>query len=860
MTDLVLINPAAAHGLYGPLGSEFVAVEPPLFCRLIACYIRDRGYEVKIIDAEALHLPAQAVAKMVDEINPTLVCIAAYGHQPSASSQQMFGAREVAEALAASYSQPHVIMVGGHPSALPGRTLREEVVEYVGVGEGPLTILGLLRGDDFGAIPGLVYWNGPLVVQNKSAPSIELSELRGDAWDLLPMDKYRAHQWQCLDDLSKRQPYASIYTSLNCPFACSFCCIAAPFGDHKYRTRDPKSVVDEIEHLYSEYGVSTIKITDEMFVLRPNHYLAICQGLIDRGLGDKLNVWSYARVDTVKPETLSVIRKAGIRWLALGIESGSKHVRDGANKKMKTEDIIGTVRAIQSHGINVIGNFMVGLPDDTAETMKQTYDLAIECMPDWSNWYCFPKGTPVYTPSGARPIESLRKNDFVLSQSGRTRVVRPLQRKFSGWLYSIKARYLPSIEATPEHPILVSSISHSSKNVRQIGIPRWSEPKALKPFISHFKDHDAVIVPKAILAGRDTFVDFSPFVLGQVGGGRVGGQLGEIGRRFLVPWALTNELAELFGWYVAEGSRFSRKNNQIGFSLGANEPENVDRVRLLVEKCFGYKTQILSGKGNMKNVRRISLTSKVLIRALPAIFGETSLTKHAPDFIMNAPADKVASFLLGYIAGDGTSHPNEKGQFAVSTASEVLARQLILLFMKIGIIPGCLDIPANERGNKLVKRQNRHFRLSWTTGDTQKHYYYDENAFYIPIKSISRRRYNGKVYNIETGDHTYAMPFIVHNCTMAYPGSALYTQALKEGRKLPPNWKSFSQHNEDTFPLSNENLTSAEILKFRDEAFTAFFTDPRYLSHVERKFGREALEHVRSMTTYKLKRKLLEAA
>jgi radical SAM superfamily enzyme YgiQ (UPF0313 family) len=213
------------------------------------------------------------------------------------------------------------------------------------------------------------------------------------------MSAYRAHSWQCLDDLSQRQPYASIYTTLGCPFKCSFCMINAPFESNRYRMRRPGSVVEEIERLYQKYGVKTLKIADEMFVLAPRHYLAICEGLAASGLGEIMNIWSYSRVDSINPNNLNTLRRGGIRWLALGIESGSALVRDGANKKMRTEDIVGTVRAIQDAGINVIGNFMFGLRDDTKETMQQTLDLALECRVDWANFYstmAYP-GSALYT-------------------------------------------------------------------------------------------------------------------------------------------------------------------------------------------------------------------------------------------------------------------------------------------------------------------------------------------------------------------------------------------------------------------------------------------------------------------------------
>ncbi len=97
--------------------------------------------------------------------------------------------------------------------------------------------------------------------------------------------------------------------------------------------------------MHNKYGVKTIKIIDEMFVLNERHVLALCDELIARNYG--LNIWAYARVDTVKPHLLEKLRKAGIRWLALGIEFGSEHVRDGAEKSFSQSEIIEVVRQIQ---------------------------------------------------------------------------------------------------------------------------------------------------------------------------------------------------------------------------------------------------------------------------------------------------------------------------------------------------------------------------------------------------------------------------------------------------------------------------------------------------------------------------------
>jgi radical SAM superfamily enzyme YgiQ (UPF0313 family) len=179
-----------------------------------------------------------------------------------------------------------------------------------------------------------------------------------------------------------------VITSFNCPYRCNFCNIATPFGGSGYKTRSAESVVDEIEMLHRDHGVYFIKFVDEMYLLKPSHYVPIAEKLYERGLGDKINIWCYGRVDSVKPETLTLLRNSGVRWIALGIESGDADVRDGADKRLRTSDIVGTVREVQNHDISVIGNFMFGFRDDNLGTMQATLDLALECLPEWANFYC----------------------------------------------------------------------------------------------------------------------------------------------------------------------------------------------------------------------------------------------------------------------------------------------------------------------------------------------------------------------------------------------------------------------------------------------------------------------------------------
>lgn len=404
--DVVFVNPGNRKAVYQELGDTFSAIEPPSLAGLFADYIRRKGLSVAIVDAPAHNLSPEGVAQFIKKhYQPTLIVMVVYGFQPSASTQNMPAAGETCREIKKVLPDSSILMTGTHAAALPERTLREEAVDFVCDREGPETILqtalALKAGDvNFTVIPSLWYWEDKVVKSNPPGPLMKDldGEMPAVAWDLLPMDKYRAHNWHCFEHIFERQPYVSMHTSLGCPYKCSFCCINAPFGGSSYRTWSPDSVIKEIDILVNKYNVKNIKFVDEMFVLKPNHVLGICDHIIERGYN--LNIWAYARVDTVKDAFLDKLNRAGFRWLALGIESGSKHVRDGVEKgRFGSIDIIKTVRKIQEAGINVIGNYIFGLPDDTYESMQETLDLALEANCEFANFYCamaYP-GSKLYT-------------------------------------------------------------------------------------------------------------------------------------------------------------------------------------------------------------------------------------------------------------------------------------------------------------------------------------------------------------------------------------------------------------------------------------------------------------------------------
>jgi len=238
------------------------------------------------------------------------------------------------------------------------------------------------------------------------------ADLPGYAWDLLPykkrpLDMYRAHFWHAGFDFEKRTPFAAIYTSLGCQFACDFCMInivnRTDNRDHidashsnRMRFWSPSWVQKQMQIL-ADFGVKALRISDEMFFLNKKFYEPILSNAVDADYG--FNMWTYSRIDTVRPDYLELFEKAGVSWLALGVEAGNQSVRQevskGSFKDVNIRDICDMVR---QSDINVISNYIFGFPDDDMKTMTETLELALELNTEMANFYpcqALP-GSPMY--------------------------------------------------------------------------------------------------------------------------------------------------------------------------------------------------------------------------------------------------------------------------------------------------------------------------------------------------------------------------------------------------------------------------------------------------------------------------------
>ena len=141
----------------------------------------------------------------------------------------------------------------------------------------------------------------------------------------------------------------------------------------------PEFIIKEFDKLL-DFGVTTIRIVDEMFLLNPKYYEPLCNLLAERNKNNNLKIWAYSRIDTIRrKDILKMVRKAGIKWLCLGIESGDKKVRlEVAKGKFEDVDVENVINQVHDAGIEVMANYIYGLPGDTKETIEKTFQLSLK--------------------------------------------------------------------------------------------------------------------------------------------------------------------------------------------------------------------------------------------------------------------------------------------------------------------------------------------------------------------------------------------------------------------------------------------------------------------------------------------------
>jgi len=355
--------------------SSFMYRMLPISLPSTAGLLREEGHQVRILDASTSQVTAHTIPGEVRRFDPELVVM-------TMSTPTYESDLRVIEALA-GWTDAFLAAIGVHVTATPGETLAESRLHAVVRGEPEWTVAeladALASGRDLTTVRGLSFRDadGEIVHNADRGFEGDLDELPPPARDLVREEEY------FLPIVNR--PYTLVVPSRGCPHHCTYCTAPSYYGK-RLRQRTPARVVDEIEAIAKRGVVQDFTMWSDTFTLDRKYVLEMCRELQDRRLGVR---WMCnSRVDSIDAEMAAAMKASGCIGISFGIESGVQQILDNVRKGATVEQGRTAVHTVKAAGIQTLGHFILGLPGETPDTIRQTIAYAKDVDPDWAQFYC----------------------------------------------------------------------------------------------------------------------------------------------------------------------------------------------------------------------------------------------------------------------------------------------------------------------------------------------------------------------------------------------------------------------------------------------------------------------------------------
>lgn len=373
----------------------------PIWLAYATGVLEQNGFDVRLVDAPATGRDLPNVLNQVENLSPRLVVI-------DTSTPSIYNDVKVAEAIESRAPDAFILLVGPHVSALPEASLRvSPAVDGVARREYDYTVRDLAQAldggdDDLRDVLGLSHRESDgTIVHNANRPYIE-------NLDALPfVSRAYKHHLDVKDYFYSitRYPEVAIVTGRGCPYRCTYCVWPQTLTGHKYRKRSVADVADEFEFIAQEFPqVKEVFIEDDTLTVDENRAIRLAKELICRD--NRLSFTANSRPN-VSYETLRWLKKAGLRLLCVGFESGDQDVLDGMHKGTRVEQFYAFRDGARRAGVLVHGCFMAGNPGETRKSLDATLDVAKRLEPDTAQFF------PLMVYPGTKSYEWARHNGYL---------------------------------------------------------------------------------------------------------------------------------------------------------------------------------------------------------------------------------------------------------------------------------------------------------------------------------------------------------------------------------------------------------------------------------------------------------------
>lgn len=349
---ILLVNPPARKPEYQSI------VVPPLGLLYVAAHLKGAGLDVRVKDAFAENMDwAQFAAYLKDE-KPDVLGIG--GMSPVIDTT--FKAIRMA--------RPHVrfVVMGGPHASLYRQGVFEQCpeVDYVVAGEGEETaaalIAALAEGGTGAGIAGVI--SKDLIHEDRPLIS-DIDALKNPDRSLVPNALYRY-------PLLKHRQVTTMMTSRGCPYACSFC--DKSVSGSLWRARSVDGVLAEIDEIVNVHRIRSIIFYDDLFTVNKDRVVGICEGILRKGYN--ISWKCEGRVNLVDLDVMKLMKRAGCRIIAYGVESANQTGLDYLNKKTTVDQAVRAFALTRQAGIQTMAYFILGIPVESYEEALKTIDLA----------------------------------------------------------------------------------------------------------------------------------------------------------------------------------------------------------------------------------------------------------------------------------------------------------------------------------------------------------------------------------------------------------------------------------------------------------------------------------------------------
>lgn len=480
------------------------------------------------------------------------------------------------------------------------------------------------------------------------------------------------------------------------------------------------------------------------------------------------------------------------------------------------DDVTLTIKTRDTRWLPEVNDDRISIVDDDWERERLAefyHDIDCLVQPSRGEGICALPDTMIRTGSGKKKIASIRNGENVITHNGHLKkVLCTTNRSYTGAVFGIKPFYSQHADFyTPEHPILTMQFTRKRKktpmflrgqyeltwtqakdlvvNKHYVTVPRYVPTEEINEVNLYEHASDNAMMHEGLMVSNGRNQHGAKFVH-------------PTAKRFHPKLELTEDVMRLIGLYIAEGSS---TRTEVQFAFDSRDASLIDFVSRTMNTTWNLTGSLII---NSRHRAALMFQCGTLAGVFRSLFGAGAVNKKIPEVLLSTPQHLLLALLRGLWEGDGCVGE----EYSYSTVSPLLSQQVAELLFRLGVLGTVrMRSKANKRYQKIIGKVYRvrdeyNVRLKGPYADelfskigagrdvskknrTFNHYFRDCQYFYVPVRDITMREYDGCVYNLHVDDdETYCGQFVVHNCMPPLEAAACGTPVITTNWSGPADY------------------------------------------------------------------------